>query len=215
MESFRLNKNVLWPDLMSISGWGGGVVTRSHVHGGEGGGCCDQVPGPRSPPLRWQNDKHLWKHNLRSLRYAGGNNSDDISPMRRVTDTTIFGFPSLPLWIFKVSVWTHSVLRYVVGEVWIPQNHIWCHICRPLCCQHDSWSQRFPTYVFMHWWESNPYNYWGTIGTQHKKLRARLRCGCARDSVLIENSEVTWKWIANPFCSDSIVFNENRIVSMM
>ena len=22
---------------------------------------------------QWQNDKHLWKHNLRSLRYAGGN----------------------------------------------------------------------------------------------------------------------------------------------
>ena len=25
------------------------------------------------PPVQWQNDRRLWKHNLRSLRYAGGN----------------------------------------------------------------------------------------------------------------------------------------------
>ena len=35
------------------------------------------------------------------------------------------------------------------------------------------------------------------------------------DSVLIENSGVPWKWVANSFWSDSIVFNENRIVSLI
>ena len=29
---------------------------------------------PPPPPVHWQNDKHLWKHNLRSLRYVGCNN---------------------------------------------------------------------------------------------------------------------------------------------
>ena len=31
--------------------------------------CCQPPP----PPQILQNDRHLWKHNLRSLRYAGGN----------------------------------------------------------------------------------------------------------------------------------------------
>ena len=36
-------------------------------------------------------------------------------------------------------------------------------------------------------------------------------CDDAGDSVLIENNSVTWKWVAVPFWSDSIIFNENRI----
>ena len=71
--------------------WGrGGVVT--WLQGGEGGRCCHLVPGggrccllvrgggrccdlvahPPPPPQSWT-DRCLWKHNLRSLRYAGGN----------------------------------------------------------------------------------------------------------------------------------------------
>ena len=43
----------------------------------------------------------------------------------------------------------------------------------------------------------------------------RQRCDYACDSVLIENSRVAWKWVANPFWSNSIVFNENRIASII
>ena len=37
----------------------------------------------------------------------------------------------------------------------------------------------------------------------------------ARDTVLIENNGVTPKWVATPFWSDSIVFSENSITSVM
>ena len=37
-------------------------------------------------------------------------------------------------------------------------------------------------------------------------------CDDASDSVLIENNGVTAEWGCNSFSSDSIVFNENRIV---
>ena len=38
---------------------------------------------------------------------------------------------------------------------------------------------------------------------------------CYDTSVLIENISVTWKWVAIPFWSTSIVFNENRITSVI
>ena len=37
----------------------------------------------------------------------------------------------------------------------------------------------------------------------------------ATDSVLIGNSGVACKWVATPFWSDSIIFNENGIVSII
>ena len=51
----------------------------------------------------------------------------------------------------------------------------------------------------------------------HQALASTLRqlCGDASDTVLIENNEVTRKWVATPFWSDSIVFNENRIASVI
>ena len=71
-------RGVLWPcpggrGVLSTWSWrgGGGVV---HLVWGEGGVVqrplvLQHLP----PPVQWQNDKHLWKHNLRSLRYAGSN----------------------------------------------------------------------------------------------------------------------------------------------
>ena len=44
-------------------------------------------------------------------------------------------------------------------------------------------------------------------------LRQRYDDAC--DSVLLENSAVAWKWVATPFCSDTIVFNGNRIASII
>ena len=50
----------------------------------------------------------------------------------------------------------------------------------------------------------------------HKLMRnSEQRCDDACDSALIENSGVAWKWVANPFWSDSIVFNESRISSVI
>ena len=45
--------------------------------------------------------------------------------------------------------------------------------------------------------------------------RQRQRCDDTCDSVLIENNGVTPDWGYNPFSSDSTVFNENRIVSVI
>ena len=72
-------REVLWPGL-----GGGGGICCDLVPGGEGR-CCDLVPGgwgrevlwplvlPTSHPLNRMSDTRLWKHNLRSLRYTGGN----------------------------------------------------------------------------------------------------------------------------------------------
>ena len=43
----------------------------------------------------------------------------------------------------------------------------------------------------------------------------RQLCDEACNSVFIENSGVAQKWVATPFWSDSIVFNENRITSLI
>ena len=43
----------------------------------------------------------------------------------------------------------------------------------------------------------------------------RPLCDDASNSVLIENNEVTQKWVATPFWSDFIVFNENNILSII
>ena len=43
----------------------------------------------------------------------------------------------------------------------------------------------------------------------------RQRCDDACDSVLIENNGIAPDWVCNPFSSDSIVFNENRIASVI
>ena len=40
-------------------------------------------------------------------------------------------------------------------------------------------------------------------------------CDDTRDTVLIENNGVTQKWVATPFWSDSIVFHENTIASII
>ena len=45
--------------------------------------------------------------------------------------------------------------------------------------------------------------------------RRRQRCYDACDSVLIENNGVDREWVWNPFLSDSTVFNENRIASII
>ena len=45
--------------------------------------------------------------------------------------------------------------------------------------------------------------------------RQRQRCNEASDTALIENNGVTPKWVATPFWSDSIVFNENSITSII
>ena len=45
--------------------------------------------------------------------------------------------------------------------------------------------------------------------------RQRQRCNEASDTALIENNGVTPKWVATPFWSDSIVFNENSIASIV
>ena len=37
----------------------------------------------------------------------------------------------------------------------------------------------------------------------------------ASNTVLIENNGVTWKWVTTPNRSDSFVFNENRIASVI
>ena len=61
--------------------------------------------------------------------------------------------------------------------------------------------------------------------TDKKRLRARLHqvsasmlpqlCDDTSDTVLIENSEVTPEGDCNPFLSDSIIFNENSIASVI
>ena len=45
--------------------------------------------------------------------------------------------------------------------------------------------------------------------------RQRQRCNDASNTGLIENNAVTPKWVATPFWSDSIVFNEKRIASVI
>ena len=40
-------------------------------------------------------------------------------------------------------------------------------------------------------------------------------CNDTSDTVLIENNGVTSEWGDNPFLSDSIVFNENSIASVI
>ena len=66
---------------------------------------------------------------------------------------------------------------------------------------------------------------WQTVQriTKHGKVhlgpvytkRQRQCCNDACDSVLIENSGVACKWVVNPFWSDTTVFNENRIASVI
>ena len=43
----------------------------------------------------------------------------------------------------------------------------------------------------------------------------RQLCDDTSDSVLIEKNGVAWKLVATPFWSDAIVFNENRITSII
>ena len=45
--------------------------------------------------------------------------------------------------------------------------------------------------------------------------RQRQRSDDTYDSVLIENNGVAPEWGCNPFSSDSTVFNENRIASVI
>ena len=42
----------------------------------------------------------------------------------------------------------------------------------------------------------------------------RQLCNDTSDSLLIENNGVAQEWDSNPFSSDYIVFNENRITSV-
>ena len=63
------------------------------------------------------------------------------------------------------------------------------------------------------------------IDNQNLVLRARLHqtpeltlrqfCHDASDIILIENNGVASEWGSNPFSSDSIVFNEDRITSVI
>ena len=45
--------------------------------------------------------------------------------------------------------------------------------------------------------------------------RKRQLCDEANDSALLENNGVTSEWDSNPFSSESIVFNENKITSVI
>ena len=45
--------------------------------------------------------------------------------------------------------------------------------------------------------------------------RQRQSCNDACDSFLTENSGVAPDWVCNPFSSDTIVFNENRIARVI
>ena len=51
----------------------------------------------------------------------------------------------------------------------------------------------------------------------HQASASTLRqfCDDTRDSVLFENNEIAPEWGCNPFLSDSIVFNKNRIASII
>ena len=64
------------------------------------------------------------------------------------------------------------------------------------------------------YWYLSRYQSRSLLGPVYTK-RQRQRHDDACDSVLIENSGVTWKWVANPFWSESIVFNEKRIASII
>ena len=65
----------------------------------------------------------------------------------------------------------------------------------------------------------------GPFGSHTSIVRAHLHqasaptlrqlCDDACDSVLIENNGVAPEWVCNPFSSDSTVFNENRIASVI
>ena len=60
-----------------------------------------------------------------------------------------------------------------------------------------------------------PRSHWSSVWISHKGRFTPSASINAYDSVLIENSGVPWKWVANPFWRDSIVFNENRITSVI
>ena len=51
----------------------------------------------------------------------------------------------------------------------------------------------------------------GPVYTKHQ----RQYCDDARDPVLIESNGVIRKWVATPFWSNSIVFNESSIASVI
>ena len=45
--------------------------------------------------------------------------------------------------------------------------------------------------------------------------RQRLFCNDVNDSALFDNNRVTSEWDSNPFSSDSVVINENKITSFI
>ena len=47
------------------------------------------------------------------------------------------------------------------------------------------------------------------------KRSLRARCDDACNAVLIENNGVAPEWVCKPFSSDSTVFSENRIPSVI
>ena len=53
-----------------------------------------------------------------------------------------------------------------------------------------------------------------SLGPIYTKRQCQ-RCNDAYDSILIEISGVVWRWVAIPFWSDSIVFIDNRIASVI
>ena len=52
------------------------------------------------------------------------------------------------------------------------------------------------------------------LGPVYTKRQCQC-CDDTCDSVLIENSRVAPEWVCNPFSSDSTVFNENGIASVI
>ena len=54
-------------------------------------------------------------------------------------------------------------------------------------------------------------------GRLHQASESMLRqlCDGASNTVLIENNDVTRKWVAIPFWSDSIIFNDSSITSII
>ena len=69
------------------------------------------------------------------------------------------------------------------------------------------WNSHFHVYI----------KQWSIRVRLHQASASMLRqlCDDACNFVFIENSGVAQKWVATPFWSDSIVFNENRIASVI
>ena len=61
----------------------------------------------------------------------------------------------------------------------------------------------------MYEWTPGAHLYWASASV------LRQLCDDTSDSDLIENNGVAQKWVATPFWSDSFVFNDNSVASVI